>query len=83
MPSPVRSANPALVLHEALSDEDAVAVKQLIYQHLDKSESARAKEILADWAKFAPKFVKIRPRQGAPKVAAVAPVTAPVPASKA
>lgn len=62
--------NPALVLHEALNDEDAVVVKQLVYQHLDKTESKRAKEILADWPKFAAKFVKIRPRAAVPKVAA-------------
>jgi glutamate synthase (NADPH/NADH) large chain/glutamate synthase (ferredoxin) len=44
-------------------------VKQLVYQHLDKTESARAKEILTDWAKFAGKFVKIRPRTAPPKTA--------------
>jgi len=71
--------NPQLVLHEALSDEDKVVVQQLIYQHLDKTESVRAKEILADWPKYAAKFWKVRPRQSPPKPAAVA-ATEAVPA---
>ncbi len=68
--------NAALVVHEALGEEDAVAVKQLIYQHLDKTESQRAKAILADWPKYAAKFLKIRPRNAPPKPAPV-PATAP------
>jgi glutamate synthase domain-containing protein 3 len=70
--------NTALVTHDPLTEEDAVAVKQLVYQHLDKTESARAKEILADWAKFAGKFLKIHPRNAPPKVAAPAQVPATV-----
>jgi glutamate synthase (NADPH/NADH) large chain/glutamate synthase (ferredoxin) len=74
--------NSALVVHEALDEEDTVAVKQLIYQHLDKTESARAREILADWARFAPKFVKIRPRSAPPKMPGLVQMPAAMPASK-
>jgi glutamate synthase domain-containing protein 2/glutamate synthase domain-containing protein 1/glutamate synthase domain-containing protein 3 len=66
--------NPALVVAEPLTDEDAIVVKGLIYQHLEKTESARAKAILADWPGFAAKFQKVRPRSGPP-----VPVAAPVP----
>jgi glutamate synthase (NADPH/NADH) large chain/glutamate synthase (ferredoxin) len=74
--------NPALVVHEGLSEEDAVAVKQLVYQHLDKTESARAREILGDWARFASKFVKIRPRSAPPKMPGLVQMPAAMPASK-
>jgi glutamate synthase domain-containing protein 2/glutamate synthase domain-containing protein 1/glutamate synthase domain-containing protein 3 len=74
--------NSALVVHEALSEEDAVTVKQLVYQHLDKTESARAREILADWPKFEAKFLKIRPRSAAPKMAGLVQMPAAMPASK-
>jgi glutamate synthase (NADPH/NADH) large chain/glutamate synthase (ferredoxin) len=74
--------NPALVVHEGLDDEDTVAVKQLVYQHLDKTESARAREILADWPKFAAKFVKIRPRSAPPKMQGLVQMPAAMPASK-
>jgi glutamate synthase (NADPH/NADH) large chain/glutamate synthase (ferredoxin) len=69
--------NPALVTHSALTDDDAKVVKQLVYEHLDKTESARAKEILGDWAKFAGKFVKVYPRGAVTKVEPIA--LAPVP----
>ena len=66
--------NPALVLHEPLSDEDAIVVKQLITQHAEKTDSARAKQMLADWPSYAGQFLKIHPRSGAPVAVVAAPV---------
>ena len=43
-----RNLNPELVLMEALTDEtDVVLVKELVYKHLERTESDLAKEILA------------------------------------
>jgi glutamate synthase (NADPH/NADH) large chain/glutamate synthase (ferredoxin) len=54
--------NAELVVHERLSaEEDIVAVKKLVYKHLERTESERAKEILGDWHRYEPKFWKIRP----------------------
>jgi glutamate synthase domain-containing protein 2/glutamate synthase domain-containing protein 1/glutamate synthase domain-containing protein 3 len=68
--------NPELVLNERLSaEEDILALKELIYKHLERTESDRAKEILADWASFENKFWKIRPKQipAMPKEESLAP----------
>jgi glutamate synthase (NADPH/NADH) large chain/glutamate synthase (ferredoxin) len=54
--------NPGLVGIERLSDDDQKAVQNLIYKHLEATESARAKEILADWQKFVGKFWKVLPK---------------------
>ncbi|MBV9275328.1 MAG: glutamate synthase large subunit, partial [Verrucomicrobia bacterium] len=57
-----RYLNAELVLAEPLTDPaDDVLVKELIYKHLERTESERAKEILADWARFQQKFWKVRP----------------------
>jgi glutamate synthase domain-containing protein 3 len=57
-----RNLNPELVLMEPLSEEsDTVLVKELIYKHLERTESELAKEILGDWAAFQQKFWKVRP----------------------
>src|SRR6185369_4882686 len=45
--------NPGLVTIERLGEDDRIAVQQLIYNHLEATESARAHEILADWPHFA------------------------------
>jgi len=47
---------------ERLDEEDKVVVQKLIYRHLEATESARAKEILADWTKFAGSFWKVEPK---------------------
>jgi glutamate synthase (NADPH/NADH) large chain/glutamate synthase (ferredoxin) len=58
---PVR-LNTELVVHERLGTaEDIVAVKALVYKHLERTESDRAKEILGDWHRYEAKFWKIRP----------------------
>ena len=55
--------NPEMVQVSPLEDpEDINAVKQLIYHHLEETESERAKEILGDWESFLPKFRKVHPK---------------------
>jgi glutamate synthase domain-containing protein 2/glutamate synthase domain-containing protein 1/glutamate synthase domain-containing protein 3 len=52
------------------AEEDVTALKGLIYKHLELTESERAKEILADWPKYAAKFWKVCPTvPDAPKAA--------------
>jgi len=54
--------NPELVTRERLEHEaDIIAVKELVYKHLERTESDRAKEILSDWNRYESKFWKIRP----------------------
>jgi glutamate synthase (ferredoxin) len=73
-----RNLNSELVLMEPLSEEaDAVLVKELIYKHLERTESEVAKEILADWAAFQQKFWKVRPIH-VPSPQPVAPPPTPV-----
>jgi glutamate synthase domain-containing protein 3 len=73
-----RNLNPELVLMEPLTEEaDAVLVKELIYKHLERTDSELAKEILADWAAFQQKFWKVRPIH-VPSAQPVAPPPAPV-----
>ena len=56
------SLNPELVTRERLEAEtDIVTVKKLIYKHLERTESDRAKEILGDWHQYESMFWKIRP----------------------
>ena len=56
-------------------------MKGHIYKHLELTESARAKEILADWPKYEPLFWKVTPM--APAIPPTPPValttTAPDP----
>jgi glutamate synthase (NADPH/NADH) large chain/glutamate synthase (ferredoxin) len=54
--------NPGLVVIERLTEEDKVIVQQLVYRHLEATDSARAREILADWTKFAGTFWKVIPK---------------------
>jgi glutamate synthase domain-containing protein 2/glutamate synthase domain-containing protein 1/glutamate synthase domain-containing protein 3 len=54
--------NKAMVNLQRLSDTEEInALKGIIYKHLELTESARAKEILGDWAKFEPLFWKVAP----------------------
>lgn len=60
--------NPQLVVPSRLEDPDDVnKLKELTYNHLEKTESATAKEILADWNTYAPKFWKVAPIAAPPK----------------
>jgi len=71
--------NPELVTLERLEAEsDIVTVKKLVYKHLERTESDRAKEILGDWHRYESKFWKIRPTY-----LPTAPKPAMVPASAA
>ena len=72
--------NPQLIRVERLgSEEDVNTLKGLIYKHLEMSESSRAKEILADWSGFQPKFWKVVPLPPA----ATKPLTVTKPAASA
>ena len=52
--------NPEMIKGERLSDpEDINALKKLVYDHLERTDSVRAKTILEQWAEFEPKFVKV------------------------
>ena len=55
------------VVVERLTEEDKVILQQLIYRHLEATDSARAREILGDWARFAGAFWKVIPRPPAAK----------------
>ncbi len=60
--------NPQLITPERLSNEtDVVALKALIYKHLELTESDIAKEVLSDWPKFSGKFWKVCPTVPAAK----------------
>jgi glutamate synthase domain-containing protein 2/glutamate synthase domain-containing protein 1/glutamate synthase domain-containing protein 3 len=74
-----KRCNRAMVNLLRLSDvEEINTLKGYIYKHLELTESARAKEILGDWARFEPLFWKIAPMPPAniapPTVAAADPV---------
>ncbi len=53
--------NPALVGLERMNDEDAAVVRGLVQEHMDRTDSARAQEILADWPNFRGRFWKVAP----------------------
>jgi glutamate synthase (NADPH/NADH) large chain/glutamate synthase (ferredoxin) len=54
--------NPEMITAEPVTDpEDANVVKQLVFRHLENTDSPRAREILADWEAYQAKFVKVRP----------------------
>jgi glutamate synthase (NADPH) large chain len=73
-----RNLNQELVLMEPLTDEtDVVLVKELVYKHLERTDSELAKEILADWASFQQRFWKVRPIY-IPSVQPVAPPAGPL-----
>jgi glutamate synthase domain-containing protein 3 len=59
--------NNGLVVIERLTSEDEIVVKELIYKHLEASESQRAREILGDWPKYQSSFWKVRPKPPAAK----------------
>jgi glutamate synthase domain-containing protein 2/glutamate synthase domain-containing protein 1/glutamate synthase domain-containing protein 3 len=55
--------NPQLVRIDRLSGEgeETQTLQGLIYRHLEMTESARAREILGDWARFESKFWQVSP----------------------
>ena len=65
--------NPQLITPSRLEvAEDISALKGLIYKHLERTESDIAREVLADWPRYAAKFWKI-----SPTVPTAKPVAAP------
>jgi glutamate synthase (ferredoxin) len=55
--------NNQMVGVEKLEDGKEIAeVKAMIQKHVDYTKSVRAKEILAQWSTFLPKFVKVLPK---------------------
>jgi glutamate synthase (NADPH/NADH) large chain/glutamate synthase (ferredoxin) len=67
--------NSGMVGLEKLTAEDGKALQALIYQHLEATESKKAKEILAKWDQFSPKFWKVIPH---PPVSTLPPNLMPV-----
>jgi glutamate synthase domain-containing protein 2/glutamate synthase domain-containing protein 1/glutamate synthase domain-containing protein 3 len=52
--------NPEMIQAERLSDpEDINQLKKLVYDHLERTESPRAKMILENWAEYEPKFLRV------------------------
>ncbi len=69
--------NPELVTATRLvEEEDIITVKGLIYKHLERTESRRAKEILAQWPVYQDKFWRVCPTYVPP---AEKPAPEPVP----
>ena len=55
--------NQAMVFLEKLSDEDAEVLRRLISAHHALTGSPKASRILADWGRYAARFVKVFPRE--------------------
>jgi glutamate synthase (ferredoxin) len=53
--------NTQMVSLEQLGSTDAATVRAMVEQHAALTGSARATAILADWAGFLPRFVKVMP----------------------
>jgi glutamate synthase domain-containing protein 3 len=78
------SLNPELVkAHPLEVEEEVLTVKELIYKHLERTESDRARAILSDWNLYQSKFWKVEPIQTVPKPSVPpAPVAAGTPVTK-
>ena len=62
--------NPQLITPARLeAEEDVNTLKAFIYQHIERTESEKARDILADWPKYADKFWKVSPTVPAAKPA--------------
>ncbi|GAB4241783.1 MAG: glutamate synthase large subunit [Candidatus Methylacidiphilales bacterium] len=73
--------NKAMVDVAPVNDpEDIALLKGLIYEHLEATESLRAKAILADWETYAPRFRVVLPHKPTPPAA---PAEKPVAVAKA
>jgi len=58
-----RRCNPSMVdLEEVRTRRDRETLRDLIEAHVEYTDSARGREILDDWAKYLPLFVKVMPR---------------------
>ena len=63
--------NRAMVDIDALTPEEQDAVLDLTHEHQERTGSARARQILLDWPRFAPLFLKVVPHGVRPPVANV------------
>ncbi len=68
--------NKQMVALETLEDADEITqVRQMIQRHADYTKSQRAAKILAEWAQYLPKFVKVMPKDYKRMLAAIKRVT--------
>jgi len=78
--------NAEMIKGDKLSDpEDIHQLKKLIFDHLEKTDSARAKALLENWAAYEPQFIRVTskaepvaipPEEPEPTVPAAAPAVA-------
>jgi len=52
----------AVSIHVNLGAEDEATIQRLVRRHYEYTRSARADEVLRKWNAFAPKFVKVFPK---------------------
>jgi glutamate synthase (ferredoxin) len=58
-----RRVNPQMVGIEKFDEpKEIAAVRAMIQKHFDYTKSERARTILANWDQFAPKFIKVLPK---------------------
>jgi len=50
------------VVLETLADEDEAIIQRLVRRHHEYTRSERADEVLQKWNSFAPRFVKVFPK---------------------
>jgi glutamate synthase (NADPH/NADH) large chain len=58
-----KRCNPSMVDLEPLADSDESAVKRMVENHVRYTNSRRGAEVLAHWAQYRPKFVKVFPKE--------------------
>jgi glutamate synthase (NADPH/NADH) large chain len=58
-----RRCNSAMVDLEPLADSDESGLRRLIENHVRYTNSKRGGEVLANWAQYRPKFVKVFPKE--------------------
>ena len=54
--------NPERIFLEALTDEDEQRIQRMVRRHFQYTRSTRADEVLRKWNSYAPKFVKVFPK---------------------
>ncbi len=55
-------ANPARVLLETMTEEDEQIVQRMVRRHFEYTRSEKASRVLRKWNDYAPKFVKVFPK---------------------
>jgi hypothetical protein len=58
-----RRCNTEMVALEALEGDEAVQIKALVEEHLARTQSPRARELLEVWDEVLPKLVKVMPSE--------------------